>query len=930
MTTETSEHPAGRSTAWFHRSPEEVAQQLGTDASTGLSAQEVSRRQQEYGRNVLPTAPAPTVWQIAFAQWRDPMNVMLTLVAVLSIAIDQMETAVLVGGLVLLNVVMGSRQELKARESVAALDSLQVPSARVVRGGSLAGVSAEELVPGDVVLVEAGDLVPADGRIAVAASLEVAESALTGESAPVPKGAAVVEDPDPGLGDRTNMLFQNTSVTRGTATMIVTGTGSSTEMGKIAGMLNAVKQPDSPLRKEMRQLTLRLSLIAWVAVAVIVVIGLWRGLDTQAVILLGITTAISAIPAGLPTFLTAMLSYGAQRLADAKAVVKNLNDVETLGSISAVNSDKTGTLTLDMMTATSMFAFGQWFKVQGTGYEKSGEILHAAGQPLPDLTPLGYGLTLCGDATVSDLGEVVGDPTEAALIVLAAKMGVDAEISRRELPRVAEVPFDSEYKFMATFHVTDLDGGPVELIGLVKGAPDVLLDRCSTAFHGDDVVAVEDVRDSVLAANRELAEQGLRVMSFAIRRLSTDEVEAVRADPMAAVHDLTFVALVGIIDPLRPAAKDAVRIALRAGIDVRMITGDHAVTASAIGQDLGLGPGVITGPAFQKLSDDELKERLPDLHVFGRVAPEDKLRLVSVMQDTGDIVAMTGDAVNDAAALKKADIGVAMGSGSEVSKQSAKMILTDDNFATLVHAIELGRDVYGKITAQIRYVMAGLYGLLGVMLLASILDINNGAVLNAVQLLFVSFLIGMFPALAISTDTTEPGIMDLPPRDPEIPIYNRSTAPLWLTYGVTQAVVSLAPFLWEEQLGTATAQSMTFAILALSTVWMAISLRRTHLPAWTGPFVPYWVWMAVPAVLTVLAIELPLLQSLLQTTGLTGDQWGSVFLATLIIPALIESVKAIQRRARSQGEPAGQPRPASRPQPGLASSSDLASQRGAV
>lgn len=880
--------------AWFHLPAAQVAEALATDASEGLSAAEVDRRQRDHGRNVLPKAPAPTVWQIAFAQWLDPMNIMLTIVAVLSILIGQEETAILVGGLVLLNIVMGSRQELKARESVAALDSLQVPSARVRRDGVVEEVSSEELVPGDVVMVEPGDLVPADGRIVISASLEVAESALTGESAPVPKDAGVVDDPDPALGDRGNMIFQNTSVTRGTATMLVTGTGSSTEMGKIAGMLNAVEQPDSPLRKEMRQLTLRLSLVAWVAVAVIVALGFWRGLDPQSVILLGITTAISAIPAGLPTFLTAMLSYGAQRLADAKAVVKNLNDVETLGSISAINSDKTGTLTMDKMTATSMFAFGQWFTVAGSGYSKSGEILQAAGREKPDFEPLGYGLALCGDATVSDEGEVVGDPTEAALVVLAAKMGVDAGISRREYPRVAEVPFDSAYKFMATFHEVSLQE-PSGVISLVKGAPDVVLDRCTSAYVGDDVGAIDEVRESVLEANRELAAQGLRVMSFAIRRFVADDLEQIQSDPMATVAELTFVGLVGIIDPLRPSAKDAVSVALNAGIDVRMITGDHAVTASAIGKDLGLGPGVITGPEFQKLTDAQLYGNLPDLHVFGRVAPEDKLRLVSVMQERGEIVSMTGDAVNDAAALKKADIGVAMGSGSEVSKQSAKMILIDDNFATLVQAIELGRDIYGKITAQIRYVMSGLYGLLALMLLASILNVNEGAVLNPVQLLFVSFFVGLFPALGISTDTTEPGIMDESPRDPTIPIFNRKTAPLWLFYGLVQALASLTPFMFEDRLGAATAQSMTFAILSLSTIWMAISLRRAYLPAWTGPFIPYWLWMAIPATLTVLGVELPFLQNLLSTTGLTGAQWQAVFLVALAVPIAIEAVKAIQR-----------------------------------
>ncbi len=880
---------------WFALEPQQCAQELESDLDAGLSDQLAADKLKAVGPNVLPSVPGPTAWQIAFAQWSDPMNIMLTVVMAISLVIAQVETALLVGFLVVLNVVLGSRQELKARASVEALESLQIPSARVRRGGQLREIDAVDLVPGDLVLVEAGDLVPADGRIVVSASVEVAESALTGESAPVPKDASTLTDPETALGDRSDMLFQNTSVTRGTATLLVTATGAGTEMGKIAGMLNAVGTTESPLRKEMRQLTFRLMFVAWGAVAIIVALGLWRGLAVSSVVLLGITTAIASIPSGLPTFLTAMLSFGAQRLAKAKAVVKNLNDVETLGSTSAINSDKTGTLTMDMMTATKMFAFGQWFTIEGSGYSKQGAILRVAGQEQPDFEALGYGLTLCGDATVDDQGEVIGDPTEAALIVLAAKMGVDAPTSRAELPRLAEVPFDSAYKFMATFHRTEFRGTD-SLVELVKGAPDVVLDRCTHALRGDEIVPIDEIREEIVAANQKLAQTGLRVMSFAVRRFDPDDLGGVQTDPMAAVSDLIFVALVGIIDPLRPSAKEAVRIALRAGIDVRMITGDHAVTARAIGSDLGLGEGVITGPEFQKLSDDELVADLPNLHVFGRVAPEDKLRLVEVMQQRGDIVAMTGDAVNDAAALKRADIGVAMGSGSEVTKQSAKMILTDDNFATLVHAVALGRDIYGKITAQIRWVMAGLFGFVGVMLVGSILNINNGSVLTPIQLLFNSFLIGIFPALAISTDTEEPGLMEMPPRDPTQPIFSKRTAPLWILFGAFQAGASLLPFIWQNELGIPTAQSMTFGILAFTTILMAISLRRTYVPGWAGPYVPYFLWMAIPAVLTVLCIELPLFQRALDTTSLTGSQWQAVVLFAFITPAVIEIAKAIQRR----------------------------------
>jgi Ca2+-transporting ATPase len=885
---------------WFTIDATEVAERLGTDPHTGLTSGQAALALESFGPNTLPTAQRRSSWSIALATWLTPMNLMLTVVAAISFLIGQVETGILITFLVLLNVVMGARQEVAALTSVEALQSMQVPSARVRRDDRLLELPAADLVPGDVVLVEAGDLVPADGRILVSARLEVAESALTGESAPVAKGPQAVSDPSTALGDRSSVLFQNTSVTRGTATMVVTATGAQTEMGKIAGLLGSVTAAKSPLQREVSSLTIKLAIIAWIAVAIIVVLGFARGLDPSAVLLLGITTAISAIPSGLPTFLTGMLSYGAQRLAKAQAVVKSLNDVETLGSTTAINSDKTGTLTMDMMTATRMYAYGQWFTIEGTGYGKQGAILHAAGRQSPDFTVLAYGLALSGDATVDSQGAVVGDPTEAALVVLAAKMGVDAQESRREYPRIAEVPFDSAYKFMATVHEVEVEGAPA-LVLLVKGAPDIILDRSTDAWSEDTLAPLGDRRDALAAANQQLAEQGLRVMAFAARIMPMSERDAVIADPMSAVRELGMVALVGIIDPLRPTAKDAISVAQVAGIDVRMITGDHAVTARAIGRDLGLGPGVITGPDLQQLTDDELLERLPQLHVFGRVSPQDKLRMVTLMQRRGDIVAMTGDAVNDAAALKKADIGVAMGTGSDVTKQSAKMILVDDNFATLVHAIELGRDIYGKVSAQIRYVLTGLFGLLGVMLGASLLNLNDGNVLSAIQLLFVSFLIGLFPALALSTDSSEPGLMSLPPRDPKVAILNRSTAPIWVMFGLVQAVVSLMPFAWQSLLGVATAQTMTFAVLALSTIWLAASMRRSLMAIWVGPYALFWGWLAIPLVLSLLAVELPFFQRLLHTTSLTGLEWLTVLVLSLAVPLVIEITKAIRRRRAPAG-----------------------------
>jgi len=884
---------------WHARPAVDVAADLGTSVSNGLTSAEAAARLGRVGPNELPKEPAPSRWAVAVGQWRDPMNVLLTVIGVVSFVAGQVETGLLVAGLVLLNVVLGARQEMAARASVDALESLNVPSARVRRDGAVVEVPATDLVPGDVLVLEAGDIVPADARLAESAGLEVMESALTGESLPVEKGAGEVLAPDAALGDRVTMVFQTTSITRGTGIAVVTATGSGTEVGRIAGLLGGVTRAASPLQQEIRDLTIRLAVLCLVSVAYIVVVGLVRGLDADDLVLVAIVTAISAIPSGLPTFLTAMLSYGSRRLADAKAVVRNLTDVEALGSVSAINSDKTGTLTLDRMTATRLFDNGQWFVVEGTGYATTGAILHAAGEHEPDFTALGYGLTLCSDATVSDDGQVVGDPTEAALVVLAAKMGVDAALSRSELPRVAVVPFDSAYKFMATFHRASVpDDAPESVIGLVKGAPDVVLARCATAMWRDEEVPVEQVREQIVAANRSLAEQGLRVLAFAYRSIDLANETRVQADPMAEVTDLVFVALVGIIDPLRPSAKEAIAVALDAGIDVRMITGDHAVTAKAIGDDLGLGPGVITGPEFQRLPDDELASQLPELHVFGRVAPADKLRLVSVMQEQGTVVAMTGDAVNDAAALKKADIGVAMGSGAEVSKQAAKMVLTDDNFATLVHAVELGRDIYSKIASQIRYVMVGLFGVLGLMLLATTFDINGGQALTAAQLLFVTFFVGIFPALAISIDHTEPGLMSQPPRDPASRLLNRTTTPRWVVFGLSQALVGLAPFALSLGNGDARVeQTMVFAVMAVSTVMLAMAVRRDLIPLWVGPFTPYVLWLLIPLAASWLAVETQLLQSFLETTNLTGPQWAVVFGLSLVPAIIIETDKALRRRA---------------------------------
>ncbi|MGX1696187.1 cation-translocating P-type ATPase [Microbacterium keratanolyticum] len=898
MTASTSDQPD----VWFARSPEAVAEALGVDPTTGLSSSEVAQRRERYGSNTIPAERGPSLWQIALRLLVDPMNIMLIAVTVVSCFINQIPVAVMVGLLVVVNVVMGARQEMSARAAVDALSDLQIPHARVVRDGSTQEIPASELVPGDIVLLEAGDLVPADARILRAARLEAQEAALTGESAPVDKGVDAVADTDATLGDRSSMVFQNTQITRGTATVVVTDTGAATQMGRIAELLAAVEPTLSPLQRELRSLTKVLALIAWGAVAIIVVIGVARQQPFEALLLLGISMAISAIPSGMPTFVQGMLAYGAKMLADHRAVVKNLADVETLGATSAINSDKTGTLTLNEMTVQKLYFAHEWFTVSGGGYSKQGEIRGAAGTTVPDFTALAYGLCLCSDATVSDTGTVIGDPTEAALIVLAAKLGVDAELTRREYPRVAEVPFDSEYKFMATFHHAPVRGEE-RLLSVVKGGVDVVLARCSQAMTADGThVDIEEERARIEQAQRELSEQGLRVLAFAFR--ADDALEAaMTANPMSAVEDLVFVGMVGIIDPLRPSSVDAVRTAHEAGIEVRMITGDHAITAAAIGAQLDLGPGAASGSDLRTMSDAELSAQLPNIHVFGRVTPEDKLRIARLMQESGDIVAMTGDAVNDAAALKQADVGVAMGSGSEVTKQAGNMILTDDNFGTLITAITVGRSIYEKIVSYARFQMSLLFSLVILFLTASIFNINEGVPMTPLMVLFLNFFTTMFPVIVILLDPVPDDIMSRPPRDPKVTLSHPGAVLQWLLFGAVIAATTITPLLTraDELHGEqpSVPVTMAFAVASFGAILGGLAMRRSPGSGFVSPIANALKWLAIPAVMTVACVELGFLQRLIGTVSLSGSEWLTVLALAVIVPLVVEAQKALLRRTAS-------------------------------
>ncbi|MGH2476310.1 MAG: cation-translocating P-type ATPase, partial [Candidatus Limnocylindrales bacterium] len=744
---------------------------LDVDPAGGLSADQVAALRPRDGPNKLAEEAKEPAWQAWLRQYRDLMQLVLVGAAVISIvALQDISTGVVVLGLTVVNALMGLHQEGKAAESVAALRQMLIMTANVQRDGEVVEIPAEELVPGDIVSFEAGDKVPADGRVLVAATLEIEEAGLTGESTPVAKSTEPVAGEDVPLGDRVDMAYMNSQVTRGRGEIVVTATGMATEVGHISGILSGVEQEKTPLTKQLDQITVLITIMAAAALVLIVILGLARGEDFDSLFLVGISLAIAAIPTGLPAVVTMLLSVGTRKLADQGAIVKRLRSVETLGSTSAICSDKTGTLTLNQMTARELVVVGRRFSVDGEGYATTGRILRVAGTSDVAFEPFVLPMALANDAVIRD-GACIGDPTEGALVVLAEKAGLDVEETRRTYPRVAEVPFDAEYKLMATFHEME-DRGRRVVRCFVKGAPDVLLARSSHYLdeYGTSPPLADGARNRVLAQNDRMAGEGLRVLAVARRDFDPASFDR-SGDLLDLVSDLDLLALIGIVDPPRKEAKDAIALCKDAGIRVRMITGDHATTAAAIAGHLGIEGRALTGAEFAALPDDELNAQVGDIGVVARVAPEDKVRLVSILKEQGNIVAMTGDGVNDAPALTRADIGVAMGiTGTEVTKDAAEMILTDDNFATIVTAVEGGRGLYDNMMKYIRVQMIMLAGFILTFVGAGIFDIADGVPLTPLQILYINFAIDVLLAFGLGFDAASPGLMQRRPRSPDDPV----------------------------------------------------------------------------------------------------------------------------------------------------------------
>jgi Ca2+-transporting ATPase len=892
---------ASAAPVWHALAPADALAQQGVTVEAGLSTAEAEARRAKYGPNRFAEAAKEPRWQAFLRQYRDPMQIVLLAAGVLSLFLpDQVATGVVLIVLTLFNAAMGLNQEGKASASVAALQKMMVVTAKVRRDGNLVALPMEELVPGDIVNIEAGDLVPGDARILTAATLEIDESALTGESVPVPKQVDAVKA-DAALGDRVDLAFMNTQVTRGAGTILIVQTGMGTEVGHISGMLQSTEQEVTPLTRQLNQLTNQILIIAGVALLISIGLGLWRDTPFDVLFLTAIAFAVSAIPTGLPAVVTAILSMGTTSLAASGAIVKRLRSVETLGSTSAINSDKTGTLTLNQMTAVQMAVPGRRYTISGEGYSTEGRITGVGGEPELPLDGLLLPMALCADAEIRD-GGLVGDPTEGALVVLAAKGGVDPTLTRERYPRVATLPFDAAYKFMATFHrMTAADGRDV-VRAYVKGAPDQLLARAGSAVGPDGKhYPIDQVREPYLAENERLGAQGLRVMATAQRDFDPATFDP-DADMLPLVDDLELRALVGIVDPPRAEARDAIAKARAAGIQTRMITGDHAITAEAIARKLGIEGRAITGAEFSALSDEEADRTIDEIGVIARVAPEDKVRLVDILRRKGHIVAMTGDGVNDAPALKRADIGVAMGiTGTEVSKEAAVMILTDDNFATIVRAVEQGRALYDNLMRYIRFQMASLFAFIGAFLGASIFNILGGVPFLPLQTLWINFTVTVFQAVGLGYSKPREGLMAEPPRPKDERILPRPLALWLLAVGLLMAAVTLAIIVWasgafDESIGR-TMGLVTFSLLHLFFSLETSDERRTIFSSQLLEN-PTLIKASAASLLSIfLATTFGPLQRMLDTTELTVEQWAICAVAATTVIILAEVRKLLSRRS---------------------------------
>ncbi len=885
---------------WFSRSADDVAAAFGVDPAAGLPAGRAAELLSANGPNALPEEKPKPGWLRFLDEYRTYMQIILTAAAVVSLIIKEWSTAALLLLLTVLNAVVGLRQEGKAESAMNALKSMMKATARVRRDGAEAEIPAEQLVAGDVVLIAAGDQVPADGRIIAASALQIDESALTGESTPAGKDAATLPEGKLGPGDQTNMAFMNTPVTHGSGTMIVTGTGADTELGKISAMLSATAREKSPLTKELDRLTLWIAAAAGLTMVVMFILGRSRGQAWDALFVSAVSLAIAAIPEALPTVTQVILSLGGVDLAKRNAIVKELPSVETLGFTSAINSDKTGTLTMNQMTAVELVDPTDRYTISGTGYSLDGKIHHAAGTTdTIEGAILPY--VIASDAELVD-GEVVGDPTEGALLVLAHKAGLDIDATRERLPRLATLPFDPSCKLMATFNsATDKTGRQVVRC-FVKGAAPAVMARAATALSGGATIPWDaGLSERARTEMERMENAGRRVMAAAVRDLDPAGFDPA-GDLLGYVTELQMASLVGMADPPRGESKDAVASAQGAHIRVRMVTGDDVITGAAIARQLGIPGDAILGAEFAALPEPDRLARIDSIGVVGRVAPEHKVLLVDTLKKNGDVVAMTGDGVNDAPAIKAADIGIAMGTGTDVAKNAGRMILSDDNFATIVFAVEQGRKIYDNLTKYIRFVLVLLVVFVLTFLGASLFNIAAGEPFTPAQVLWIHFVVNAPFGFALGFDKETPGLMSLRPRPRGQSVLTRAVI---VTVGlaglaITIGLLTMIQFGKSHFGSLAVGNSMAFTTFALCLIVAAVECRsETASVLTTATFDSKQMNRAIIGefVLAVLVTQMDVFQRLLGTTSINLREFAWALVPAIALLILWEIGKWIARRS---------------------------------
>ncbi len=884
------------STLFHTQTPDHVLSQLQSSPQ-GLSSDEAAKRLKENGPNELKKSTGVSPWALLFEQFKNVLVIILLIATVLSGFLGHEVEAITIAVIVLLAVVLGFVQEFRAEKAMEALKSMAAPTANVIRGGEQIKIPANELVIGDIILLAAGDRVPADARIIEQANLRTDEASLTGESLPSEKDVAVIANPEAATGDRKNMVYGGTSVAHGRGKAVVTGTGMQTEFGKIAAMLSDVKTEQTPLQQNLDRVGKTLAKMALGVVVVISIIGWYRGESLIEIVIFGIALAVAVVPEALPAVVTISLAIGVQRMVRRHALIRRLPAVETLGCTSVICTDKTGTLTKDEMTVREIFVTGKTYQVSGSGYAPTGSFMLDGNEVEIGgaLKEFFRGGVLSSDAklTIKDgVHDIIGDPTEGAIVVAAAKAGILKEKLDAEYPRIGEIPFSSETKRMTTLHKEDENN----TMAYTKGAPEMMLPHCTRMWgeHGE-VPMTESDRKQILDAAAAMAKKALRVL--AIARKGDVGLDS-------AQQGMKFLGLVGMIDPPRPEAKAAIATCKTAGIKVVMITGDHPVTAEAIARELGIAVTgkTVTGAELEAMDDAALVSQIDEIEVYARVSPAHKLRIVTALQAQGEIVAMTGDGVNDAPALKKADIGVAMGiTGTDVSKEAAAMTLTDDNFASIVAAVEEGRGIFGNIKKYLMYLLSSNIGEIIIMTVATLL--GWPLPLSAVQLLYLNLATDGFPAVALAVDPPEKDLMRTGPRDPHNGIFTRRVLALMLTGSVWLAVLILGVFWWAQQSGRGMQESMTmaFVLLVVCEFVKSYNFRSDHLSVFSGTFKNKWLNLAIlwELVLLLLIVYVPFLQVAFKTFALTLEDWGIIVLMALTIIPVLETAKFVLRRIPS-------------------------------